>query len=109
MPGTTINRGNVLYTILVGPTLTPVAVAASTAAEQSFTVRGLLTTDVVDVTFNGAQTAGLGVGNARVSAADTLTIMFANSTAGILTPAAGQYNITVSRPENPGALPTTAL
>ncbi len=108
MPSSTLARGNILYDFMIGPTLTPVAVAGSTAAEQSFTVLGLQLMDALDVTFNGAQTAGIGIGNARVSAANTLTITFTNSTGGSLTPASGQYVITVCRPEN-NPLPTNAL
>lgn len=108
MPATTIARGNILNDFLIGPTLTPVSVAGSTAVEQSFTILGLQLMDVIDVTFSGAQTAGVGIGNARVSAANTLAIEFTNSTAGTLTPAAGQYFVTICRPENP-TLPTNAL
>lgn len=100
MPGTTIGRGNVIYDYLCGPTLTPVSVNANTSAEQNFTVAGLQVGDFVDVALSGLQTAGIGIANARVSAANTLTLLFQNSTAGALTPAAGQYVINVTRPEN---------
>lgn len=108
MPGSTPGRGNIIYDFIIGPTLTPVSVAGSTAAEQSFTVLGLQPFDAVDVAFNGSQTAGVGIGNARVSALNTLTLEFTNSTAGALTPASGTYLITVCRPENL-PLPTNAL
>lgn len=101
MPGTTIGRGNVIYDYLCQPTLTPVSVGANTSAEQTFTVLGLQVGDFVDVNVaNSAQTAGIGIVNARVSAANTLAIQFSNSTAGALTPVAGAYNINVTRPEN---------
>lgn len=75
--------------------LTPAAVAADTSAEQTFTVAGL---DVGDVVFvSGPSTAGIGIVGARVSAANTLAITYANSTAGSLTPAAGTYQIGVIR------------
>lgn len=106
MPGTMIARGNIVTTYLMGPTLTPVAVAQAITAEQSFTVRGLLVGDYVNVSCNVAQTAGVGVANARVSAADTLTIGFSNSTAGSLTPAAGVYLIELNRAET--TLPVNA-
>lgn len=99
MPGTTIGRGDILYDFVVGASLTPVSVGISTSAEQSFTVKGLVVGDMVQVQLNAAQTAGLGIVNARVSAADTLTLMFMNATAGALTPAAGTYFINVNRPE----------
>jgi hypothetical protein len=100
MSGTTVARGNCLRLILLGPTLTPVAVAAAISAEQAFTVTGLRTQDIIYVVASVAQTAGIGIGNARVSANDTLQISFMNATAGSLTPAAGIYQLVVHRPEN---------
>ncbi len=78
---------------LYSESLTPVSVAADTSAEQTFTVSGLVTGQAVVV--NGpAPTDGTGIVNARVSAADTLAITFANFTAAALTPASGTYLIT---------------
>lgn len=74
------------------PSLAPSSVAAQTTAEQAFTVNGLAVGDKVIV--NGpTPTAGTGIVNARVSAANTLAITFANVTAGALTPAAGTYTV----------------
>lgn len=82
----------VVYT----PTLTPAGVAATTTAEQTFTVSGLTTDDKVIV--NGpAPTAGTGIVNARVSATNTLAITFANVTAGALTPTSGPYKVIAFR------------
>lgn len=73
-------------------TITPTEVAIATAAEQTFTVTGLVTTDVVVV--NPAATGNAtAVASARVSAANTLAITFVNPTAGALTPGAGTYSI----------------
>lgn len=107
MPGTTIGRGNVLYDYLIGPNLTPASVGANTSADQNFTIAGLQSGDFVDVNLQGAQTAGIGIVNAWVSAANVMTIRFQNSTAGALTPAAGIYGINVTRPETL-PLPTNA-
>jgi len=73
--------------------LTPSTVLSATSNEQTFTVNGLLTTDAVFV--NGpAPVAGTGIGNARVSAANTLAITFVNcSTSAKLVPTAGTYHI----------------
>ena len=109
MPGTISSGGNILYSWMISPSLTPVSVAANTTAEQSFTIKGLLTTDFVDVYAQSAQTAGIGIVNNRVSANDTLQIGFCNTTAGALTPVAGTYFICITRPEAPGNLPTTAI
>ena len=81
-------------------TLTPAAVATITTAAQNFasTGIGLVVGDMVQVAFNGAQTAGVGVLDAYVSAADQLTIRFVNPTAASVTPAAGSYLVSVQRP-----------
>ena len=109
MPGTTLSRGNILYSWLVMANLTPVAVAANTTAEQSFTIPGLQLGDFIDIySYAAPQTAGIGIVNNRVSAANTLQVGFSNNTAGSLTPIAGQYYISVSRPESVQNLPATA-
>ena len=92
--------------------LTPAAVATITTAAQNFanTGIGLAVGDYVSVAFNGAQTAGVGVLDAYVSAADQLTIRFVNPTAGSVTPAAGTYLVSVQRPStSTGSNPTSPL
>lgn len=108
MPGTTVPRGNILYSFLAVPVLTPVAVAQNISAEQSFTIPGLKVGDFVTVNVNVAQTAGISIGNSRVSAADTLQISFCNDTGGSLTPASGVYYLDIKRPESFSNLPTVA-
>lgn len=109
MPGTLTSGGNILYAFNIAPSFTPVSVAASITAEQSFTVPGLQTNDFVSVYANSVQTAGIGISNARVSAANTLQIGFSNSTLGALTPVAGVYYMCICRPELPiASLPTIA-
>jgi hypothetical protein len=80
----------------ISQSLTPVSVAATTCAEQTFTVPGLLVGDFVDITPPGI-TAGVAPTCARVSAANTLAITFINPTAGALVPAAGVYQIQLNR------------
>ena len=104
-----IARGNILYDSMLQVTLTPVSVAASTAVEQTFTIPGLLINDFLDINCNVAQTAGISIGNVRVSAVNTAAIEFSNSTAGALVPAAGVYNINVTRAETGIPLPTNAV
>lgn len=70
------------------------SVAANTTAEQTFTVAGLETTDLVFVN-KPSVSAGLGVCNARVSATDTLALTFNNNTAAPIDPAAEDYKILV--------------
>ena len=108
MPGPSdIPRGNIQLAMVLGLTISPAQVAANTTAEQTFTLSGLLPGDVVSVTKPTTQ-AGLGIVNSRVTAANTIGITFANTTAGGLTPTAGEtYIIELNRPTNPQqALPT---
>lgn len=59
------------------PTLDPALVAAAATAEQTYTVTGLTTADKIVVN-KPTYTAGCVIGNARVSAADTLAITWGN-------------------------------
>jgi hypothetical protein len=77
--------------------ITPALVAANTTAEQTFTVTGLKTTDIVVVQDDIAGTAGLAIVGARVTAANTLGIRWMNNTAGGLTPTAGNRDIVIFR------------
>jgi|SRR5579872_2353513 len=89
--------------------LTPTALGSGPAiAEQTYSATGigLLTTDIVFVTYSGAQTANVALGSARVSAADTLAITWSNST-GTPTPAAGTYVVTVLRTQPNWTAPTS--
>lgn len=77
-------------------TITPASVATIVCAEQTFTVTGLTTADKVLV--NPAATGNAtSMAQARVSAADTLALMYCNPTAGALVPGAGTYTIVAFR------------
>ena len=76
--------------------LAPSSVAANTTAEQTFTVSGLSTNDVVFVN-KPTLNAGVGIANARVSAADTLAITYINSTGGAVVPTTETYKIVAIR------------
>ena len=109
MPSTTLPRGNIILAMILKTTLSPASVANATSAEQTFTVQGLQVGDVVAVTKPTTQ-AGLGIVNSRVSAANTLAIAFANTTAATITPTASEvYTIELNRPEDPNNVPTSAL
>ena len=73
-------------------TLTPVAVAANTTAEQTFTVTGLIANTAVEVN-KPSVTTGLAIVGARVSAANTLAINYGNVTAASITPPSEVYTI----------------
>ena len=77
-------------------TLNPASVAANTTSEQTFTVNGLTTSDIVNVN-KPSHTTGLGIGNARVSNSDELAITFINTTAGAIDPAEEDYYIVAIR------------
>lgn len=73
-------------------TYTASACSADTISEQSVTVTGLTTSDVVLVQLQGTPTANVGCLTSRVSAANTLALRFINPTSGSLTPpASGSY------------------
>lgn len=74
--------------------------ATITTAEQTATLKGLKTTDlIIGVTKPTAQ-AGLGIVGWRVSAADTIAITFVNPTAGGVTATALEtYTAFIFRPE----------
>lgn len=78
--------------VVYSQTLTPVAVAANTTAEQVFTVTGLVAGSPVWVNKPSAQ-SGLGIVGVRVSAANTLAINYGNSSAASITPTAETYTI----------------
>lgn len=88
---------------VVSASLDVASVAVNTVAEQDFTISGLRVGDFVSVC-KPALSAGLGVVNARVKAADTLSIQFVNATAGAINPAAETYLIFWFRPESTTAV-----
>lgn len=85
----TVGGGTAITKIVVySQTITPASVATIVCAEQTFTVTGLTTAD--KVLYNPPATGNAtSAAQARVSAADTLAVMYCNPTAGALTPGAG--------------------
>jgi hypothetical protein len=77
------------------------SVAANTAAEQTFAVTGLdASRDVVLSVSCADPTNGLGalgIGNARISADDTLALTFVNATEGAINASASNFVIVVGR------------
>lgn len=91
--GVAIYRPNPVAPLVVyTQTLTPVAVAANTTAEQTFTVTGLVASSLVWVN-KTSWTNGLGVVGVRVSALNTLAINYGNVTAASITPPSEPYII----------------
>lgn len=77
-------------------TWNPAAVSANTSAEQTVTVTGLQTTDIVYVN-KPTTDAGLGIVGARVSAANTLAVTFGNFTGLSINPGSEVYKIVAIR------------
>lgn len=102
--------GNIIKNLVATISLTPAAVASAITASQSFTVTGpgLVVGDQVSAVTAPSQTpAGVFPIAATVTAADTISITWANVTAGSLTPPAGLYTIEVNRVQSLAALPAT--
>ena len=99
--GVNLQDGNIdrMGEVRVG--INPASVSANTTAEQTFTVVGLTTDDQVIVS-KPTLTAGFGIVNARVSAANTLAITFINCTASPIDAPLENYTITWFR-NYPGA------
>lgn len=86
---------------IIQVTLSPVAVAQNTTAEQTFTIKGLQVGDVPLTVNKPTAQAGLGIVGFRVSAANTLAVTFSNNTGGSITPTASEkYLIAIARPDS---------
>lgn len=75
--------------LTVTTTLTPAAVAATSMAEQLFTVTGA-TLGSLPIVNKPTTQAGLGIGNVRVSAENQVAITFLNNSSGAITPTAAE-------------------
>jgi len=98
----TLTRGNIITTVVLQATLTPVSVAGNTTAEQNFTIQGLLAGDQVSALqlLSAYPNTDVSVVNMRVPSNNTLTVAYQNGTGGALTPPPGNYYIEVNRIEN---------
>lgn len=74
------------------------SVSENVTAEQDFTVSGLMVGDFVAVC-KPSLSAGLGIVNARVKAANTLSLTLVNATGSPINPSAETYLIFWFRPE----------
>jgi hypothetical protein len=96
-----VNLGNVRAMGVASVALTPALIVLNTTAEQTFTVPGLLPTDVILSVNKPTTQAGLGMVNWRVTAANTIGITFSNNTGSSITPTAGEtYLIAWARPDS---------
>jgi hypothetical protein len=93
--GATNNPGLLRYGRYTA-TLSPASVAANTCAAQSFTVTGLLASDILIGVNKPTEQAGLSATPGHVTGANTATINFCNNTAASITPTASEtYNFVV--------------
>lgn len=76
--------------------INPAVVNANTTREQTFTVTGLSTTDIVCVNKPSHQ-AGMALVGFRVSAKNTIALTFMNATAGNIDPVSETYTIIAIR------------
>lgn len=83
---------------LISVTFNPASVATITSAEQTVTVAGLKTTDrVILAGYTITSGTGLAITGARCSAANTLSLMFTNPTAGAVDASSATVNLLVIR------------
>jgi hypothetical protein len=88
--------------LLYSQQLAPVAVSATTTAEQTFTVSGLVASSAVWVNKPSFQ-PGLAICGVRVSAVNTLAITYLNTTSASITPTTEVYTIGNFQVPEPGA------
>ena len=109
MSSTTLARGNAITTFYIGPSITPVSVAANTTAVQTFNLPGLQVNDlIVSYGYVANQIAGIFIAESDCFTPNVLTIQFGNVTAAPVTPTAGVYEFQIVRTET-YPLPTTAV
>lgn len=103
MPGgSRVSIGNTLFSQSIYASLTPAAsVGNASSSTSTYTINGLLQYDLIDLYPQSALTTTLSLGSIWVSAANTLSIQWINSTAGTSTgsPAAISFIILVTRAE----------
>lgn len=101
--GTSLPYGNARNVFMLNTALTfsPATVAAGTGSELTCTVNGVQLGDFVDLS-KPTEQSYLGIGNVRVSAANTLAVSFTNSSTATATPASGEvYSVLVFRADSP--------
>lgn len=104
MPGGTLPQlGNVAMGQVLTATLTPAAsVTNASSSTSTYTVNGIVVGDCIDLYPQAALTTTLTIGSVWVSASNTLSVQWVNSTSGSSTasPTAIVFAIQVTRPSN---------
>lgn len=91
--------GNVVFVTAVSVSYDANVTATNTTQESTVTVPGVRLGDFVMVN-KPSHSTGIGIVNARVSAADTVAITYGNFTAAGVNPAAETYLFCVIRPDS---------
>lgn len=110
-PSSAVPNGNVKNLFVLQVAVAAGApIGAATTVERTYTVPGLIVGDIVSA-IKPQLDAGLALVNARVSAANTLALQFANVTGGALSITASNYLLLVSRSvyDNPTVQLPTAI
>lgn len=97
IPNTGVSTGAGALTHYTSTQSPGTAVTTLTTSEQSITVTGVLATDLVVINKPSSQ-VGLPMCTGRVSAANTVRLVFANTTTGSLTPTASEAYIITTVP-----------
>lgn len=97
---TMIPLGNIYKMRAVQVIFDPASVATITTAEQDISIPGVKVGDIVLAVNKPSLTAGLGICNARVKAANMISVQFVNPTAGAVDAASETYTFVIGRPEN---------
>jgi len=71
----------------------PVSIAANTTVEQTVTINGLKTDDLILRVIKPTHTAGISVNDGRVTAINTLGITFTNASVGAIDPPEEEYTV----------------
>ena len=110
MPGpANLSFGNVAGSFVIQvPVAAGGTIAANSTVERTYTVPGLRVGDVATANKPSAFTSGLGLANARVSAADTLALSYINATAGALSIQTETWLVQIDRPgyDSVSSIPT---
>lgn len=106
---TSVARGNLLLEEVLAVSLTPnngTNIPANSSVETTYALNGVQLNDFIEIN-KPSHTAGLCVGNVRVSAVNQIAVMWCNVTTGAVTPITETYLIAIARCEYqniPGAM-----
>jgi hypothetical protein len=94
-------RGSIIFDgfCFTQVSITPGSVGANTSVDVTVTMPGLLASDVVLAVLKPTLTAGVNLGNARATAANTMKVTFQNSTASPIVVGTETYQVAIVRPE----------